>query len=65
MRQTEVTELRPGRREAVAPVRPRAVWQGLSPAARARVRRTFLRVLQEALGAAGAVPEGSRDAPGR
>jgi hypothetical protein len=43
--------------------KPRAVWRGLPPAAQARVRRTFLRGLQEALGAAGAVPEGSRGAP--
>jgi hypothetical protein len=59
------TRLRPGQPEAVVSVRPHAVWRGLSPAAQARVRHAFLRVLHEALGAAGAVLEGSRDAPGR
>src|SRR6266545_3963049 len=42
-----------------APVRPRQVWRGLSPAAQARVRQTFVRVVHEALtaaAAAGAAP---------
>ena len=51
--------------EDVAAIRPPKVWRGLSPAAQARVRHTFLRVLVEALGTAPAGREGSRDAPGR
>jgi hypothetical protein len=43
-------------------VRPRAVWEGLSPAGQARIRQTFVRVLLEALGAAAAPREAGRDA---
>jgi hypothetical protein len=44
-------------------VRPRAVWRELTPAAQARIRQTFVRVLLDALGGAPAPREVGRDAP--
>ena len=55
----------PERWERLGPVRPRAVWRGLSPAAQARIRQTFVRVLLEALGAAPTPREVGGDAPDR
>jgi hypothetical protein len=58
-------EAGPAHPEQAGPVRPRAVWRGLSPAARVRIRATFVRVLLEALGAAAAPREVDRDTPRR
>jgi hypothetical protein len=44
-------------------VRPRAVWRELTPAAQARIRQTFVRVLLDALGVAPPPREVGRDAP--
>jgi hypothetical protein len=44
-------------------VRPRAVWEGLSPRVQARIRQTFVRVLLDALGVVPAPREAGRDAP--
>ncbi len=55
----------PERWERLGPVRPRAVWRGLSPAAQARIRQTFVRVLLEALGATPRLREVGGDASSR